>query len=557
MAFGPSWLVLVLLALAAQGEAGDTRAEMEATLQQAHEERMNRQTRRALEMLNQLLEETRGRAEFLDLKLKIESEISDAYLTENDPASAVPYLNDIVEQQPADAFWQYKLGMAYRDLGDNRRATIHLRAGVEGGFNNLAAQVNLIEAAFLAKQSALALNTAKNLLGKPVKSPAVLIRIGNLLFDHLFYQEALEYFNRACRLEPEAFEPSFRAALVSYLLDDNAAVVKALSRFVPENAEAASLVASAEAALGHYAHAEELLRMTVERAPESQHAYINLALIYLDQGEKDQAESMLERLLALKAKGTAKVFYRIKRNDCTAVAQKASKPVSNTGSLPEKVEFYDQLAAKLQQGSNYLSAVGLIALAQAYGAQSAQSLYVAAVSCLNHDPLSSEPVTLLEEAIRLDPRFAEAYYLLGRANVRQGRLEDADSAFRKATELNADSSYYVSLGKTLKSEGPGAQKRAKAAYEQALKIDPLNADAHLELGRLFEESGQFQQAKTELEKALELEPDFFEAAYLLGRLYHREGNEEKSRKYIAQFSETKRALMEQSVLGAGYLGDGH
>lgn len=557
MAFGSIWRVLGLLALAAPGRADANRAELEAQWQQAHEERMSGQTRRALETLNELLAKTRGKAEFRDLKLKIESEMSDAYLTDKDPASAVVYLDDIVEQQPADGLSQYKLGMAYRDLGDNRRATIHLRAAVEGGFSNLAAQVNLIEAAFLAKQSTLGLNTAKSLLGQPVKSTAVLLRIGNVLFDHLFYQQALEYFKRACGLAPEAFEPRFRAALVSYLLEDDAAVVKALSGFVPANAEAASLVASAEARLGHYARAEEILRMTIERAPGSQHAYINLALIDLDQGKKIEAEAMLDGLLAMKAKGEAKVFYAMKRNDCPEVALEASKQVSKVGQSPEKAEFYDQLAAQLHQGSNYLSAVGLIALAQAYGEQSAQSIYVAAASCLNHDPLSSEPVTLLREAIRIDPRFAQAYYLLGRSCVRQGRLEEATSAFRQATELDANPTFYVSLGKTLKSGGSGPQKRneVKAAYEQALKIDPRNAQAHLELGRLFVESEQFEDARTELEKALELEPDFFEAAYLLGRLYHREGNEERSRKYIAQFAETKKALMEQSVLGAGYLGD--
>lgn len=557
MPFGSLWLVLGLISLTAQGQADGNRAELEARWQQAHEERINRQTHRALATLNELLAETRGKAEFLDLRMKIERELGEAYLTDNDPASAVVHLSDVVEQQPADALSQYKLGMAYRDLGDNRRATTHLRAAIEGGFSNLAAQVNLIEAAFLAKQSALGLNTAKTLLEKPVKSVAVLVRIGNVLFDHLFYQQALEYFKTACRLEPDAFEPCFRAALVSYLLEDNAAVVKALSSFVPGNAEAASLVASAEAKLGHYTRAEEILRTTMERVPESQHAYINLALIELDQGEKTKAESVLDSLRAMKAKGEAKVFYTMRRNDCPEVAQQASEQVAKGGQSPEKAEFYEQLAAQLEQGSNYLSAVGFIQLAQAYGEQSAQSLYVAAVSCLNHDPLSSEPVTLLREAIRIDPRFAQAYYLLGRASVRQGRLEDAASAFRKATELDANPTFYVSLGKTLKSGGSGLQKRneAKVAYEQALKIDPQNAQAHLELGRLFVESEQFDDARTELEKALELEPDFFEAAYLLGRLYHREGNEEKSRKYIAQFSETKKALMEQSILGAGYLGE--
>ena len=70
------------------------------------------------------------------------------------------------------------------------------------------------------------------------------------------------------------------------------------------------------------------------------------------------------------------------------------------------------------------------------------------------------------------------------------------------------------------------------------------------------EQQELDKAKPELEEALELEPDFYEAAYLLGRLYHLQGNEQRSRKYMVQFTETKKALLEQSVIGAGYLGDG-
>ncbi len=83
------------------------------------------------------------------------------------------------------------------------------------------------------------------------------------------------------------------------------------------NAEAANLMASAEAKLGRYDQAEKLLQMTIERWPQSQHAYINLALIDLDQGKNGEAESLLARLAAMQAKSEAKVFYTMKRNACS------------------------------------------------------------------------------------------------------------------------------------------------------------------------------------------------------------------------------------------------
>ena len=142
--------------------------------------------------------------------------------------------------------------------------------------------------------------------------------------------------------------------------------------------------------------------------------------------------------------------------------------------------------------------------------------------------------------------------------MRPCQIDQAAEAFKRAAELKSDPAYYVSLGKARKNELPIAQKRAeaRAAYEQALKIDENYAPAHLELGRLFMDSGELEKAKPELEKALYLEPDFYEAAYLLGRLYHSQQDEQRSSKYMAQFAETKQALLQQSVIGAGYLGDG-
>jgi tetratricopeptide (TPR) repeat protein len=514
------------------------------------------QTGQALEELKSLLSSTRGRQEFRDLEWNAESDMSEAYLKQGNAALAAVCLNDMVKQKPEDKATQYKLGMVDRDLGDQRQAAEHLRIAVEGGFNNLAARVNLIEAAFQAKQSALAVRTATQLLDTPVKSAPVLLRVGGVLFDHLFYRQALKAFEKAREAAPDSFEPRFRAALTSYLLEANEAAVTTLQNDVSTSPEAASLVASAKAKLGQFRDAEEILRKTIERSPQNPHAYINLALIELDQGKRPEGEMLLEQLAAMKT--GAKVFYTMKRNNCGEIAKDVQPGNAELDPAPAKAAFYYQLAVQLQRGSNYLSAAELIDLAWSYGEKSAQSLYVAAESCLNQDPLSAASVLLLQKAVRADSNFAQAYYLLGRACVRQGQIQQAAQAFRRAAELKSDPDYFVALGKALKSEVPVVRARAEArtAYEQALKIDGSNAPAHLELGRLFVEEEEFDKAKPELEKALDLEPDFYEAAYLLGRFYHRQGDEQRSRKYMAQFAETKKALLEQSVIGAGYLGDG-
>ena len=459
----------------------------------------------------------------------------------------------IIAEHPSDALAHYKLGLLYRESGDNRRATANLESAINGGFDNLGARLNLMEAAFACGQSTLGVETARKIATPALKSPGVLLRVGTLLFNHLFYRDALRAFQLARQAAPDMFEPRFRMALTCYLLEDYAVAVANLKSLeaVQPNPEAASLMASAEAELGHLATAVSILRTSINTSPKSPHPYINLALIELDRGNSGEAEKVLDQFRTLEVKTDAKVFYRASRNSCRDLANVIERGETPTHSSSDKGEFYYQLALQLQERFNYLSAVELIRLAQTEEGDSARVLLVAGTSCLNQDPLAADPVVFLTKALAKNPSLHKAYYLLGRAFTRQGKLEEAVGAYRKAAELHPDASYLVALGKSL-----GNWQAAVAEFKRALAIDPFYAQAHLELGRAYVQLEEFEKARAELEKALELEPDFYEADYLLGRLLHRLGDEEQSGKQLQLFSEKKNVLMQQSAIAAGYVGDG-
>jgi superkiller protein 3 len=556
-------ILIAAFAIAAQtNPAAEDMAGLEARLDHARELRLQGSTNQALQELQGLLKSVKGRLEFRDFELNVKSEMSDIYLSQNDLAQAAAGLEEISAGRPKDALVHYKLGLVYRDLGDNRRATLHLQAAIDGGFDNLAARLNLIEAAFASKQSATALEMAERVISTGSKSPDSPLRLGRLLFEHLFYKEALKAFQLAQQAAPDAFEPRFRLALTYYLLEEYAAAVATLkpleaSEFSPE---ADALAASAEAKLGHFEAAAAILRRSIERAPKSPHAYINLALIDLDRGDVKEAEALLERVRVLDVKSGAKVFYTVGRNSCRAVASAVERGEVPIHPSPEKAEFYYELASQLQEGFNYLSAVELIRLAQANEGNSVRVLYIAGTSCLNQDPLSPEPILFLRKAVSLDPNLHKAYYLLGRVYTRQGKLDEAVAAYRRAAELYPNASYYVELGKALGRSGTANEQSSQdaiAAYHRALVLDPSNAAAYLELGRLLIQLGKFDEARPELEKALDLEPDFYEADYLLGRLLYRLGDETQSGRYLALFKQKKTALLQQSIIGAGFVGDGH
>jgi tetratricopeptide (TPR) repeat protein len=552
--FTGSWRMaaplLIALSLAPVVVAEDNQV-FEELFKRAQEQRIAGHTDEALNELLTLLADLRGHPELHALALNAKRETAEAYLSrgdrsKNDLARAADCFEAIAAEQPNDAFIHYKLGLVYRELGDNRRAASNLHDAVKGGFRNLSAQVNLVEAAFASGQSVLGLQAAKDVISPNLRSPDVLLRLGRLLFDHLFYKEALKAFQLAQQAAPEAFEPRFRLALTHYLLKEYADTVAALqpAASLESNPEAASLDASAEGQLGHTDTAKSILRQAIERFPQSPHPYINLALIELDLGDAGEAEKVLEQLRSLPVQRDVKVFYDGKRNSCRDFAN-APAHLS-----PDKAEFYDQLALQLQERFHYASAVELIRLAQASEGTTARVLYVAGTSCLNLDPQAPEPVQLLREAVVRDAKLDKAYYMLGRAYARRGDLEEALEAYQEAARLHPDPSYFVSLGRTLAKSSPD---RAMAAYEQALALDPSYAEAHLELGRLLVQMKSLEKARTQLEKAIELEPDFYEADYLLGRLLHSMGDGEQSRAYMASFEEKKSSLMEQSVIGSGFI----
>ncbi|MCB1645980.1 MAG: tetratricopeptide repeat protein [Pseudomonadales bacterium] len=85
-------------------------------------------------------------------------------------------------------------------------------------------------------------------------------------------------------------------------------------------------------------------------------------------------------------------------------------------------------------------------------------------------------------------------------------------------ELCADDWY--DLGVDLEAVSPD---EAPTAYFRALELDPDHADAHVNLGRLFQEAGDFAAAERHYRHAVKVEPDNILAAFNLGTLLEETG----------------------------------
>ena len=88
--------------------------------------------------------------------------------------------------------------------------------------------------------------------------------------------------------------------------------------------------------------------------------------------------------------------------------------------------------------------------------------------------------------------------------------EDAESGDEQLT-----SDDWFDLGVDLEAVSPDD---APAAYLRALELDPDHSDAHVNLGRLLQESGEYDAAEAHYTHALKAEPDNVLAAFNLGTL---------------------------------------
>ncbi len=126
-----------------------------------------------------------------------------------------------------------------------------------------------------------------------------------------------------------------------------------------------------------------------------------------------------------------------------------------------------------------------------------------------------EAIGHLERAVVLDPNFAEAHGILGRAMVGAGQWDRAEACFRRALSLKPDSAQAsCSLGDLL-----ATRRRWPAAIlelRNAVALDPNMHQANFHLGRAYLGIGKLKEAADRFRRAAELAPSFFEAWQALG-----------------------------------------
>jgi tetratricopeptide (TPR) repeat protein len=146
--------------------------------------------------------------------------------------------------------------------------------------------------------------------------------------------------------------------------------------------------------------------------------------------------------------------------------------------------------------------------------------------------------TALRKASELDANSAFVWNNMGLVAFDRGHDQEAFLDFQKASEL--DPKYLQArLNKAVVYLDCGDYKHARAELEEAVKIDPNDAEAQVALGVAARGDGKLDEARRAYERALDIDDDYAPALFNLGILYMDfDKNPAKAKDYLTQYTQS-------------------
>lgn len=259
----------------------------------------------------------------------------------------------------------------------------------------------------------------------------------------------------------------------------------------------------------------------------------DLALACLEIGDLPEARSIVETLLKRQDKSELHNLLgdveEASGNMLVAVKQYETAARMD----PSEKNVFD-LATDLLKHKGYEQAIQVFEFGAGKYPRSARlrvGLGISYYSSGRYD----DAVQSLCQAVDLDPKDTKALDFIGKmydvSPAMAGEVTKRLAHFTALYPDNAYANYYyaLSLRKRSLSAGPaGEERKAEQLLTKAVALDPGFADAHYQLGLLYQDEGASDKAITEYEAAVRLRPDLKQAHYRLGRLYADRGQTERS-----------------------------
>lgn len=148
--------------------------------------------------------------------------------------------------------------------------------------------------------------------------------------------------------------------------------------------------------------------------------------------------------------------------------------------------------------------------------------------------LTEQAEKTFAEALKMDPRLAQAAVNEGIALYTLQKLQPAQQVLQKALAMDKNSAQaWYNLGLVQHAENDLPQ--ALASFQHAAAIDPLDGDSLYFEGASYEEMGQFAKAIPVFQKVLAINPFHASAEFGLARSLMRTGHQAEAQEALKRF----------------------
>jgi tetratricopeptide (TPR) repeat protein len=307
---------------------------------------------------------------------------------------------------------------------------------------------------------------------------------------------------------------------------------------------------SANHAAGEYLVANKNLRSAIpyfEKAWQIDSAnYVNgydLALAYFETGSKQKSREIVQSLIRRQDKADLHNLLGDIEESEGRVNQAARQYELAARMDPSEKNLFD-LGSDLLKHRSFSPALKVFQFGVERYAASAElrvGLGIAFYSLGQYD----QAVQTLCQAVDADPKDTRALDFLGKMyDISPQYAEQVTRRLAHFASIYPDNSaanYYYALSlrkRSLNAAAETEQREAETYLVKAAKLNPEFADAHYELGLLYEDEKRDQDAIRQYELAVACQSGLAKAHYRLGRLYQKSGRELLAQKEF----ETMKAL---------------
>lgn len=476
-------------------------------------------------------------------------QLGQIWLDQGDQIRALPFLAKTVELDPQDNKAKVKLAKVMISIDrpaaakklakevlerskENEEALLVLAESVQnaddvtfaettltkhryqfGGYGQMAAAV----LAMRRGEAELAGAALRRAVSAEPKLPVTHLALAEFLMTQKNTTEAAREFKSAAELAPA--RSTARLKYADFLVNtgkrkDAIAYVEKLTTEVPDYLPAWRLLAFLALVDKRYDDATALLQKALKIDPTSYDAQMLQAQVLYARGEQKKGIELLEEVGKsypnLPADKYLLARYKLQQHDVAAATALLRRTVELDRENVDAAIFLAQLYMNAGHAEPVVD--GMIELLTRHPEQvRAQALLIDALRLTGR---LDDAVSVLREQIRVYPKAAPSYYILGLVLRQQNKLPEARTNLEKSLELGPDQATVVNA----LVEIDFAEKKFADAVQRARKLMiklPNSPEAQFLVGKTYAAKGEWDQAEIALEKAMDMDPHSAQVADLL------------------------------------------